>query len=261
MFHLHQAMHESILQRVASGKQAKEAWDILPISYQGMDKVKASKLQFFGRDFETMSMKDRDSLDSFYTHVIDMINQIKSHGENIEDRKVVEKLLRSLPPKYDPLVVTLEEDKDLSQFSLDEMQASLINHEHILNRSNMSLENEFFVQSSISSGRGMGRANSKGRGRSYARGGHSSSPVNIGGRGQNQNTSQPSSHRFDKSKIQCHYCKKYGHYAYECNNRQYNQNKQGQDHSNITNTPSSPMFMAHVEVMPIVSLVECNVSQ
>jgi hypothetical protein len=43
------------------------------------------------------------------------------------------------------LVVTLEENKDLSQFSLDELQASLINHEHRLNRSNMSLENAFSV--------------------------------------------------------------------------------------------------------------------
>jgi hypothetical protein len=36
------------------------------------------------------------------------------------------------------------------------------------------------------------------RGRSSSRGGHSSSPGNIGGRGQNPNTSQPSNHKFDK---------------------------------------------------------------
>jgi hypothetical protein len=52
----------------------------------------------------------------------------------------VEKVLRILPPKFDTLLaVTLEENKYLSHFSLDELQASLINHEHRLNRSNMSL--------------------------------------------------------------------------------------------------------------------------
>jgi hypothetical protein len=81
MFYIHQAMHESILPRVASKNQAKEAWDILKTSYQGMDKVKASKLQILRRDFETLSMKDTDSVDSFYTHVIGIINQIKSHGK------------------------------------------------------------------------------------------------------------------------------------------------------------------------------------
>jgi catechol-2,3-dioxygenase len=100
-----------------------------------MDKFKTSKLQILRRDFETLSMKDSDSVESFYTHVIGLINQI---------RKVVEKVLRSFPPKFDSLVVTLEENKDLSQLILDEMQASLINHEHLLNRSNISLENVFF---------------------------------------------------------------------------------------------------------------------
>ena len=108
-----------------------------------MDKVKTSKLQILRRDFETLSIEDTDSVDSFYTHVIGLINQIKSHGETIEDRKVVEKVLRILPPKFDTLVVTLEENKDMSQFSLDELQASLINHENKLNRSSMSLENAF----------------------------------------------------------------------------------------------------------------------
>jgi hypothetical protein len=106
--------HESILPRVASTKKAKEAWNILQNSYQGMDKFKTSKLQILRRDFETLSMKDTNSVDSFYTHVIGLINQIKSHGETIEDRKFVEKILRRLPPKFYTLVVTLEERKDLS---------------------------------------------------------------------------------------------------------------------------------------------------
>ena len=139
-----------------------------------------------------MSMKDLDTVDSFYTHMIALINQIKSHGETIECTKVVEKVLRSLPPKFDTLVVTLEEIKYLSQFSLDELQASLINHEHRLNRSSMSLENAFSTQSSISHGRGRGRGNSRGRGISYMRGGYSSSLGNTGGRGTNPSTSHSS---------------------------------------------------------------------
>jgi hypothetical protein len=70
-----------------------------------MEKFKTSKPRILRKDFETLSMKDSD-LESFYTHVIDMIN--KSHGETIEDRKVVEKVLMNLPPKFDTLVVNLE---------------------------------------------------------------------------------------------------------------------------------------------------------
>ena len=51
MLYIHQAMHESILPRVAVANTTKKAWDILGTSYQGLDKVKTSKLQILRRDF------------------------------------------------------------------------------------------------------------------------------------------------------------------------------------------------------------------
>ena len=106
MFYIHQAMHESILPRVAATIIAKQAWDTLETSYQGLDKVKTSKLQILRRDFESLSMKDIESVDSLYTRVVGLINQLKSNGENIEYQRVVEKILRSLPPRFESLVVT-----------------------------------------------------------------------------------------------------------------------------------------------------------
>ena len=114
---------------------------------------------------------------------------------------MIEKILRSLPPRFESLVVTLEEHTDMTTFTTVELQYSLINHEHRLNRTQTSLEGAFASQSSISHGRGRGRNNSRGRGRNFSRGGHNSSPVDIAGRGQNQNTSQPSGHKFDKQRF------------------------------------------------------------
>ena len=79
-------------------------------------------------------MKDSENVDTFYTRVVGLINQLKSHGEAIEDRRVVEKILRSLPLIFQNLVVIFEEHTDMSMFTIDELLASLINHEHILNR-------------------------------------------------------------------------------------------------------------------------------
>jgi hypothetical protein len=73
MFYIHQFMHESIIPRVSLTNQDKKAWDIIKNSYQGMDKVKTSKLQILRRDFETLSMKETYSVDSFYTRVIGLI--------------------------------------------------------------------------------------------------------------------------------------------------------------------------------------------
>ena len=115
-------MHESILPRVAAAINAKKSWDTLGTAYQGLGKVKTSKLQIL-RDFESLSTKDSETVDSFYTRVVGLINQLKSHGEAIEDRRVVENILRSLPPRFENLVVTLEEHTYMSTFTIDELQA------------------------------------------------------------------------------------------------------------------------------------------
>ena len=128
--------------------------------------------------------------------------------------------------------------------TIDELQGSLVNHEYRISRSNTSLEGAFAAKPSIGHGRGRERYNSRGRGRIFSRGGCSNSPVNVIGRGQNQNSSHPSGHRFDKSKIQCHYCNKFGHYAYECRKKQYDQGRKNQNQLRNTNTSSSTMFLA-----------------
>ncbi|KAH9326869.1 hypothetical protein KI387_007047, partial [Taxus chinensis] len=68
LFYIHQAMHESILPRVAAASQAKTAWDTLQVAYQGKEKVKTAKLQLLRRDFENLAMKDSDSVESFFTY-------------------------------------------------------------------------------------------------------------------------------------------------------------------------------------------------
>ena len=169
-----------------------KAWDTLETTYQGLDKVRTSKLQILRRDFESLSMKDSETVDTLYTRVVGLINQLKSHGEDIEDQMVVEKILRSLPPIFENLAVTLEEHTDVSIFTIDELQASLINHEHRLNRTQTLSEGTFAAQSSISRGRGRGRNNFKGRGRIFSQRGRDRSLANVDRRGDNQNPSHPS---------------------------------------------------------------------
>eukprot|EP00253_Pinus_taeda_P014195 PITA_14195 len=198
-----------------------------------MEKVKTTKLQLLRRDFENLWMKELDNIDSFLTHVIGLVTQIRSHGEIIEEMRIVEKLLRILPSKFDVIVTTIEETKDLSNFSVDELHASLITHEQSLSRNeNSSLEQAFKAQMSFGRGRGQGKGKKRGRGKSQNKGGRNN-PTNAQGRGNNPNqnqgqgTSQQSGQyhaqgqRYEKSNVQCYYCKKYGHYANECTKKQH----------------------------------------
>lgn len=192
LFFLFQSVHESVFPRIAAATKSKEAWDTLQTAYQGMEKVKTAKLQMLRRDFENLSMKESDTIDSFFTQVIGLITQIRSHGEILEDRRVVEKILRCLPSRFESIVVAIEETKDLSQFTVDELSASLLSHEHRLSRgTDSSFEQAFKTQMSFGQRRGGSRANYRGRGRSQNRG--RNYPASTSGRSCNQNQAEGSS--------------------------------------------------------------------
>eukprot|EP00253_Pinus_taeda_P035975 PITA_35975 len=64
---LYQVVHESVFPRIAAAKTSKEAWQTLKTTYQGMEKLKTTKLQLLKRDFENLCMKESDNIDSFFT--------------------------------------------------------------------------------------------------------------------------------------------------------------------------------------------------
>ena len=82
------------------------------------------------------------------------VNQLKMNGEQLPNQKLVEKVLRTFPKKFDAVVVAIEESKDLKQLSVDELLGFMLSHESRMNRYDDSLENEFRSQVSISRGRG-----------------------------------------------------------------------------------------------------------
>jgi ribonuclease HII len=65
----------------------------------------------------------------FFTRVTKLVNQIKVCGEVLTSRLVVSKILRSLPPKFDHVVVAIEDSKDLSTLTKEELQEKLESHE------------------------------------------------------------------------------------------------------------------------------------
>ncbi|XP_020245138.1 uncharacterized protein LOC109823265 [Asparagus officinalis] len=127
-----------------SASKSKDAWDILKQEFKGSDKVISIKLQSLWRDFDNIKMKDNESVKEFSDRITSIINQIRSYGDKIEDKKIVEKILRSLPPTWDYIVAAIEESKDLSKLSFYELMASLESHELRRNRfSSQEVEQAF----------------------------------------------------------------------------------------------------------------------
>jgi hypothetical protein len=45
-------------------------------------------------------MKETENINQFMTKVMGVVIRLRIHGEKIEDQKIVEKVLRSLPKKF-----------------------------------------------------------------------------------------------------------------------------------------------------------------
>ena len=79
-------------------------------------------------------MKEDESIQAFFSRVSNIFNQIKTYSDMIEDKKIIQKILRSLPIKYDHVVAAIEESKDLSKLILLELMGSVEAHEKRMKR-------------------------------------------------------------------------------------------------------------------------------
>ena len=76
---------------------AKEASEILEITYEGTKKVKDTKLQILTTRFEELKMSEDESFDSFYSKLNEVVVIKFNLGEKTEDSKIVRKILQTLP--------------------------------------------------------------------------------------------------------------------------------------------------------------------
>ena len=82
-----------------------------------------------------MLMQENENIHIYFSKVMESVTQMRSYDEDIKDQKVVKKIVRSLTPKFNHMVVAIEESKDLSIFFVSELLGSLQSHEDRLNRS------------------------------------------------------------------------------------------------------------------------------
>ena len=84
-------------------------------------------------------MKENELVADFSSRISNVINQLKSNEEDYQEQRIVEKILRSLPHKYDNLVMSIEEAKDLTILTMDELMSILQTYEHQINKSQFHL--------------------------------------------------------------------------------------------------------------------------
>jgi hypothetical protein len=108
---------------------AKEMWDKLINSYEGNEKVKDAKLQTYRVQFEKLQMKEDETIGKYFLRVEELVNAMKALGEKIEEPSLVQKILRSLPDRFNPKVSAIEELNDIKTLSFDQLLGTLTAYE------------------------------------------------------------------------------------------------------------------------------------
>ncbi|GAU47763.1 hypothetical protein TSUD_193000 [Trifolium subterraneum] len=186
--YLFQAIDRSILETILTRETSKDIWDAMKRKYQGSSKVKHAQLQAFRREFEILAMGEGETVNEYFARTLAIANRMTAHGERMEQLVIVEKILRSMTPKFNYVVCSIEESNDVTLLSIDELQSSLIVHEQRIKNQRDHIEEQ--ALKAASSGRGRGRSSQRGRGR-----GRSSQ---------------------SKEFVECFKCHKLWHYKNEC---------------------------------------------
>ncbi|XP_027158102.1 uncharacterized protein LOC113759731 [Coffea eugenioides] len=124
-----QALDRSILETILKKDTSKDIWDSVKQKYQGSTCVKRAQLQALRKEFETLHMKTGETVNEYFARTLTIANKMKANGENKGDTAVVEKILRSMTPKFNYVVCSIEEAQDTSNISINELQSSLLVHE------------------------------------------------------------------------------------------------------------------------------------
>jgi len=84
-----QALSPSEFARISNCEVAKDAWQILETTYEGIKLVKSAKLQMLISKFEEIKMLKEETFGEFYTKIRDLKNSMVRLGKQILDVKLI----------------------------------------------------------------------------------------------------------------------------------------------------------------------------
>ncbi|KAF7821882.1 U-box domain-containing protein 32 isoform X1 [Senna tora] len=169
---IHQGVDYSVFGKIVNAKNAKEAWDTLKLAYKGVDKAQKSKLQSLRREYERYEMSGSETIEQYFSRVTDLVNKMRIYRENIPDGKVVEKILHTMPIKYDHVVTTIIESHNLEEMSVAELQGSMESHvSRILEKTEKPVEEALKSHVTLNNAIEMRRGNNDFRQMNHGRGG------------------------------------------------------------------------------------------
>ncbi|GJU17623.1 retrovirus-related pol polyprotein from transposon TNT 1-94 [Tanacetum coccineum] len=131
---IYNALPRKEYERIFMCNMAKEIWKTLLITHQGNSQVKDNKIDLLVQQYEQFVISEDESIDSAFARFNTIITSLKALDEGYSSKNYVRKFLRALHPKWREKVTAIEESKDLTSLSLDELIGNLKVHEMIIKK-------------------------------------------------------------------------------------------------------------------------------
>ncbi|GKE14087.1 hypothetical protein Tco_1421664, partial [Tanacetum coccineum] len=126
---IYSALPRKEYERIFMCNTAKEIWKTLLITHQSNSQVKDNKIDLLVQQYEQFVIFEDKSIDSAFARFNTII---KALDEGYSSKNYVRKFFRALHPKWSAKVTAIEESKDLTSLSLDELIGNLKVHEMII---------------------------------------------------------------------------------------------------------------------------------
>ncbi|XP_057811814.1 uncharacterized protein LOC131026053 [Salvia miltiorrhiza] len=114
---------------ISNCTEARDAWLILQEQCEGSASVRATKMRMLTTKFEISRMRDDETFSAYYEKLCEISNEAVGLGEPISNERLVSKILRSLPERYNMKISSIEETADVATLRVGDLVSKLLTFE------------------------------------------------------------------------------------------------------------------------------------
>ncbi|GJR14796.1 zf-CCHC domain-containing protein [Tanacetum coccineum] len=123
--------NDDLKKKLAKNNEAKMViYNALPCNNQ----VKENKIDLLVQQYEQFMSSEEESIDNAFAKFNTIITSLKTLDEGFSSKNCVRKFLRALHPKWRIKVTVIEESKNLTTLSLDELIGNLKVYEEVIKK-------------------------------------------------------------------------------------------------------------------------------
>ncbi|KZV35673.1 hypothetical protein F511_44703 [Dorcoceras hygrometricum] len=122
---LYKTLDKNMFSKIKTCTTAKEIWEKLTQICEGNDETKENKLTVAQQKYESIKMKDGETMAEFDERFSAVVIELTSLGKEYSNRELALKVMRALPREWDVKTMAMRESKDLNKLELHDLFANL----------------------------------------------------------------------------------------------------------------------------------------